>query len=189
MKKAALILKWLTILFSLRLVYLLFRQIWNVIQSYINGTIEKDVFFGIKMPEDIAHIGYLLTSLVSCIILVYLFYLLNIFRSVVQDLVKNQIFIFENVEQLIKISKGLFIFGMILFLIQLVLRMIQPFPELPIIDSPYSAGYSLGYILGVSFNLLLSTGFPIFIYALFIFIIAKLIKEGHLLKQENELTI
>lgn len=189
MKNSALILKWLIIVFSLRLIYLFCKQIWYVIQSYGNGTIEKEVFFGIKIPEDLTHTGYLLVSVFSCALLMYLFFLLNLFRSVVQGLVKNQIFISKNAEQLVKISKGLLLFGIMLFLIQLVLRMVQSFPEFSISDPAYSDAYILGYKIGVSINLLLSTGFPIFIYALFIFIIAKLIKEGHLLKQENDLTI
>lgn len=189
MKNLALILKWFIIIFSLRLVYLFCRQIWCVIQSYGNGSIEKDVFFGINIPEDLSHTGYLLVSVFSCAILMYLFFLLNLFRRVIQGLVKNQIFISKNAEQLVKISKGLFLFGIMLSLIQLVLRMTQSFPEFSINDPAYSDAYILGYKGGVSINLLLSTGFPIFIYALFIFIIAKLIKEGHLLKQENDLTI
>ncbi|WP_338356075.1 DUF2975 domain-containing protein [Yeosuana marina] len=190
MKKVALILRWLIILFSLRLVYLFGRQVWYVIQSYLNGTVERHVFFGIKIPDDFTQTGFLIVSVVSCAILIYLFFLLYVFRKVIQGLIKNQLFISENAEQLVKISKGLFFFGVVLFLIQFVLRMTQSFPAVAVNKGlAYSASYDLGYKIGVTINLLLSNGFPIFIYALFIFIIAKLIKEGNLLKQENDLTI
>ena len=189
MKKSALILKWFIIVFSLRLIYLICRQIWFVIQSYGTDSIEKDVFFGIKTPEDLSYTGYLLVSVFCCAILIYLLFILNLFRRVVQDLVINQIFISKNAEQLVKIGKRLFIFGIILVLIQLALRTSPVIAVFLKNDVPYSMGYMMGYSLGFFIKFLFSTGFPIFISALFLFIIAKLINEGHLLKQENDLTV
>jgi hypothetical protein len=189
MRKLALYLKWVIIIFSLRLFYLIGRQIWFVTSSFDQETMERDVFFGIKIPENLSQASYVVISILSCLLLIYVLYLLNIFRLIAQELKENQIFNHKNSEQLMRIGKGLFVFGIVLVLLQIVISMSSCF-NLPT-DGNFAgiSGYIIGYFIAFTFRYLLAIGFPIFMAALFVFIIAKLTKEGNVLKQENELTI
>lgn len=185
MKKYALYLKWSVIIFSFHVVFLIVRQIWRLIKQEIGS----EIFFGISTSQEIGLTYYTLMSIILCIILIYLLYLLSILLKVSNDLIANQLFKKDNFPQLQKFSKGLLIFGLLLLISDLALKI--PFIEHSIFDKniSYSFGYILGYTISRLFYFFLNSGLPIFIAALLTLFISKYNQKGYILKQENDLTI
>lgn len=186
MKSLAVLLKWICILFSLRLMYLIYRQVKRIIDNYSSEIFEKELFFHIKISENISNHWFTVISISLCLLLVYLIYKLNIFRKVVIDLSKRLIFTERNGKQLISIGKGIIFFGIILSFIDSGLRI---HIDLQCINEIKSNSYFFGYFLGYGISTIIFKRLYIFMIALFILMIAKLINEGTLLKQENDLTI
>jgi hypothetical protein len=195
MKKFALSLKWMNIFLSVGIVYLILKQFKRIFQLLINNNIERKLFFGIEIPNVINDKWYLIILIFSSCLLIYLIFTLNLFRKITDDLLKNQIFSIRNGVELAKVGKRLFVFGIILVGLQIMLYLSYSSSEIASHlktfehSSSYSFGYHFGYILGSVLKTLITIGIPIFMGSLFMFIISHLIGVGHLLKEENELTI
>jgi len=186
MKSLAILLKWVCVLFSLRLGYLIFRQVSRIIDSYSNEFFLKELIFNIKIPESIGNHWFAAISIFSCLLLIYLIHKLNILRMITSDISKKEIFTAYNGLQLISIGKGIIIFGIILSIIETSLGVYIYIQD---VDSTETLAYKLGYSIGYPIGIVFFKRLHIFIIALFILMIAKLINEGTLLKQENDLTI
>lgn len=194
MKKLTLPLLWLNILLSLGIIYFLIKQIKDLYHFTMNNQVKREILFGMRLPDEAGSSWYIIMSVVSFILLIYLVYILNIFRKITIDLSNNLIFTHENGVQMSKIGKGLLFFGIALSILKTTLNFLFYFnsSELKPHDSyeiGRSFGYTLGFGLGSLFQIILTVVFPIFIVALFLMVISYLIKTGALLKQENDLTI
>ncbi|SEP78061.1 Protein of unknown function [Hyunsoonleella jejuensis] len=191
MKKLVLSLKWLNILLSFGVIYFALKQLNGFYHFVVNNQSKREIFLGIKIPDDVNHSFYIIASILSFTLLIYLFYLLNIFRKTTRDLSNNLIFNEENGIQLFKIGKGLLVFGIILLIFKITISIVfyyKPFEDVSK-TLTYEFGYALGFTMSNLFLFIVSVGFPIFIVSLFLMIISQLIKQGHYLKQENDLTI
>ena len=181
MKIQSNILKWLTILFSIRIIYLSFKQIENLYLIKIN---EKNLnnIFGIDYPEDIHQSLLWIISILTLGSLFYLMYHLFTLIKIAENLNKNKVFTNKNAAQLYSIGIGIIVFASILVIIETTI-------EYSILANNANSKESGSYYLGYAFGTLISKRMYLYIISIFILIISSLIKTGNILKQENDLTI
>ena len=73
MKRLSITLKWVTILFFIRIIYLIILQIRNIISIDGNQTNDSKIF-GIEFPENINQTWLLLSNIFILLLLIYISY-------------------------------------------------------------------------------------------------------------------
>ena len=182
MKTLSKFLKWFTVLFLLRILYLVILQIQNFYFLFIDKLEKLNMILNVSYPENINKNVLLFISIIMLGLLLYLIYNLFIFIKVSNSLNRNSVFKERNAAQLFIIGKSLIIFNSILILIKIPLKFMFLLNDNSMNQgNSYYFGYSLGYIIPKNLYL--------FITGIFILIIAHLIRSGSFIKQENDLTI
>lgn len=181
MKKLSKILKWLSILLLIRMLFSIFCQIKNLI-----CLADKEEFIyqimGIKFPSNISDIKMWFYNIVLLLLLFYASYLVYTFIKISNSLHKNLLFIDKNAKQLQNSAIGIIIFTTFLILIKYPLHLQLLLEKGKLVKSvSYYSGYTIGHL--TTKNIFL------YIIALFLLIVSKLIKKGAIIKQENDLTI
>jgi len=110
----------------------------------------------------------------------YIIWLLLKFRKVIPEFKTDTIFTEKNSAIFRKVGNGLIAYSVLIFFIRLIEKSFE-------ITLEY--GVSASYTLGKNFGTALSGRISLLVIAIFLLIIAQLIKEGYRLKQENDLTI
>lgn len=110
----------------------------------------------------------------------YIIWLLLKFRKVIPEFKTDTIFTEKNSAIFRKVGNGLIAYSVLIFFIRLIEKSFE-------ITLEY--GISASYTLGKNFGTALSGRISLLVIAIFLLIIAQLIKEGYRLKQENDLTI
>ncbi|MBU2900882.1 DUF2975 domain-containing protein [Maribacter dokdonensis] len=121
-----------------------------------------------------------LIPLLTVLLQGYIFWLLLKFRKVIPEFKTDTIFSEKNSAIFRKVGNGLIAYSVLIFFIRLIEKSFE-------ITVEY--GVSASYTLGKNFGTVLSGRISLLIIAIFLLIIARLIKEGYQLKQENDLTI
>jgi len=130
--------------------------------------------------EENSWILMLLIPLLTVILQGYIFWLLLKFRKVIPEFITDTIFTEKNSTIFRKVGNGLIIYSVLIFFIRLIEKCFE-------ITLEYSV--SASYTLSKNFGTVLSGRISLLVIAIFLLIIAKLIKEGYQLKNENDLTI
>ncbi len=175
------ILKWLSLIFLIRLIYLTFKQIQNL---YLISNNDKKLnkIFGIEYPEDMNQSLLWIVSIFILASLIYLIYhLFNLIR-IAQNLIDNKVFTNKNANQLHAIGIGIIVFTSILIIAQTTI-------DHSFLDSTISAKQSNSYNRGYALGTNIAKRMYLYMISLFILIISSLIKNGNIIKQENDLTI
>ncbi|MGG6230036.1 DUF2975 domain-containing protein [Tenacibaculum sp. SDUM215027] len=147
----------------------------------------KTKVFKLSIPESWNDGYYYSLLLITLILIGYLLYLVVVFRKVIFNFSKNDVFTKENSNRLRKVGKGLIIYGVIVLCLATILGLVidggRPLSMNS--DPVYSAGYVFGYTIGTSISKVL----PIFVVALFVQFISFIVVKGNALQEENNLTI
>lgn len=130
--------------------------------------------------EENSWILMLLIPLPTVLLQGYIFWLLLKFRKVIPEFKTDTIFTEKNSAIFRKVGNGLIAYSVLIFFIRLIEKSYE-------ITLEY--GVSASYTLGKNFGTALSGRISLLVIAIFLLIIAQLIKEGYRLKQENDLTI
>lgn len=181
MKKQSNILKWLTILFLIRTFYLIYLQLANLFSIKNNGTISNNIY-AIKFPKNISNHAMWFSNILILFLLIYLSYHLFTLIKIAINLNKNLLFTTKNAKQLNSVGIGIIVFTLILILIQVPL-------ELSILINKTTFRETYSYYIGYAFGFIIAKRLYLFMIAIFILIIASLIKSGEIIQQENDLTI
>ncbi|MDG3582630.1 DUF2975 domain-containing protein [Galbibacter pacificus] len=183
-KQISNILHIMLLVFQIFIFFLTIGEIIHFAEKF--DKIHNDYFFGIHLSESDTPLTHIIVFCITILVMSLLFYLLNLFRKVILDFRKEFVFTEKNGKQLRKIAFGLIIIGLTILTVFLIFF-------------PYKTNYEISnandntirwvYNLGLFVGKLTSLLFPIFIPALFFMLISKLIKEGNIIKTENDLTI
>ncbi len=184
MKKLAFILKWISILFLIRVLYLIGSQIQKAL--FYSPVLEEKLIFGIKLETELTKSEYLILSTVIVLALLWLSYYVYIFIKISLEIQANAIFTKTNSIKLATTAKGVLVFVVALVAIELILNITALYES---IISVKSMNYSIGYVTGSILAIILFKRLPFFVITIFILVIARLIEKGFVLKQENDLTI
>ncbi|MDF4203535.1 DUF2975 domain-containing protein [Maribacter sp. SA7] len=130
--------------------------------------------------EENSWILMLLIPLLTVLLQGYIFWLLFKLRKVIPGFKTDTIFTEKNSAIFRKVGNGLITYSVLIFFIRLIEKSFE-------ITLEY--GVSASYTLGKNFGTALSGRISLLVIAIFLLIIAQLIKEGYRLKQENDLTI
>ncbi|MEH6703423.1 MAG: DUF2975 domain-containing protein [Galbibacter orientalis] len=184
MKKISNILHLLLIAFQLFIISIIIAKTTHFFMKF--DSVETNPFFGIHLSEETSSTSRLIIFGITLLLMIFLCYLINIFRNVILDFNQRLIFNKENGKQLKKVAIGLlFICLAILIITILSLPYHNLYEVLGAKDNAYRSGYNLGLFTGRIIGLL----FPIIVPAIFILLISYIIKEGSFIKNENDLTI
>lgn len=187
MKKLSHLLKWFTIVFIFRLIYLITLELQNLYYLIFKQFDNYNVVLDISFPENTNKNIIIIVTIMIISLLIYLIYNLIILIKISNSLIKEKVFIEENSQQLLTIGKSVIIFTTILILIKIPIKVKLLTNNISLDDyelynsNSYYSGYALGSVLSKNIFLIIT--------GIFILIIANLIKNGSLIKQENDLTI
>ncbi len=122
----------------------------------------------------------LLLTILSMLLLSYMFWLLLKFRKTIYSVKTESFFSKQNREIFQIVGKGLIYYSIGIFLIRVLENSFEKVSVL---------GESTAYNLGRNVGAAIADRIPLLLIAFFILIIAKLIEDGYRLKKENDLTI
>lgn len=146
----------------------------------------RNIGLNISVPESISLDTFRILSWITAIPLVYLLFQLNTFRKIAKNLENNSIFYAKSGASLNSVANGLFYFilysGILKFFLEGYCYFITSEPERRILNR-------LGGAMAEGLIQTLIYVSPIVVFTIFIKIIATLIREGALIKSENDLTI
>lgn len=163
-----------TLIFIISLIIDAFGKLYSIVH-YLFDNSNRLKIDSIEFPNEWSNLAIILFLIFSSILIFFLAYLAFIFREVITSFSKSSYFSSKNEKQLFKVGKGLIIYGLGLFFLSLILKFY-------LIEF---TSYNFGRVIGKS----LAKSIPVFIFSSFILLIASIIEKGHILKEENDLTI
>lgn len=193
MKSISFNIRFLTWVLIVGTILVILSKVWNEL-LFLES--EKEFrLLGIVLPAQINPTIYKGLIVLYCFSLVFILFHLNTFRKVMTDFYNDLIFSNQNGIQLRQIANGILYFTIFLEIFKIFLGIYSlPFLKVDELavplnhfhnDPAYKNGYIFGRILGRS----LSTILPFLIISQAILLLSEMIKKGHLLKSENDLTI
>lgn len=146
------------------------------------GVLYKHIHSRIFDPNIISSTSYslILVSFAFICLLIYMLWHLRKFKKVVKKSKNTSLFNNSNHKAFHSVGMAFIYYTAARFIIRIVEFMLSN-----VDDSQQSIAYQFGRNIGEG----VSNHFPLLIVALFLLIIAELIKDGYQLKKENELTI
>lgn len=181
MKKLSNILKWSCILLFLRIIYLIYLQVINLVLIYRNKKVNHNIL-SIELPENINQ--FWLTIINSTTLLLFVYISFQIFKliKIAKNLHQNLLFTSKNAVQLKQVAISIIVFTSSLVIIETPLKYFELIKINNLLETKaYYKGNALGHQIAEKLYL--------FVVAFFILIISSLIKKGEIIKQENDLTI
>ena len=167
------------------------KKLMNLVQ-YTEGN--KYRVFNVRLLETDDASVFFISTAIFVILFIALIYYLILLRSSVKDFIQAQIFTSENGRRLKKVARGFLLFVMLYFICSFVLEFIATNINSHQLDNSQRIfprnkyAYHMGYVLGSTIAKNFALGLLI-IFALFFSLIAEVVKEGSLIKSENDLTI
>jgi hypothetical protein len=181
MKNLSTLLKWCSIVFLLKLISLIYRQSINLINLFENDKTKYSIL-GIHFKESLNNTWLYFSNILLIFLLFYISYKIITLIKVAINLEKNLLFTTYNSKQLYSVSIGIIVFTSILIILK------TPINYLNLVENDF-LNQSNSYYAGLAFGSEIAKHIYLYIIAVFILIISSLIKNGEILKQENDLTI
>lgn len=179
MKTVLKLLNVLLVIFMAALSFNLFEKLYQIIHFFVYNS-EKLAIKGVNFPSSWSNTSIIFYTVIGSCVMLLLIFLVFVFRKVLLSFSKRKFFSTENVFQLKKVGYGLMLYASIVFVLKLSLKIGHYYN-----DAVELSSYNLGYAIGI----VLAKVISIFIVSLFILLIASVVKEGNIIKSENDLTI
>jgi len=150
--------------------------------------------FNVRFPDTTDPLVVFISTAIFVILFIALIYYLILLRSSVRDFIQAKIFTSVNGRRLKTAARGFLVFVLLYFISSFVLEFYAtdinsyPLDNSQRIFPRNKYAYHTGYVFGSTIAKNFALGLLV-IFALFLSLIAEVVKEGSLIKSENDLTI